>query len=302
MTYRIRLSDGTYCYSGPTCRKHGIFTSQDLPSKTPQRRVAADPVDYGFLPKDAVRKGWNDGTHETQIAELNRLGDSLKELLSRQEHNALLNYAFTGYKVANPYLRAGIEGLKAEDRRYGEDNVADEASYLKSAERAQESIAVLDSALQKAPRLTETPSVLYRYFRVRTPGRKPKASDVKSFITENYEPGKIVTFDSYVSASADSDYMLMAASRNPQEMFVYEIVTKKNDGVSLSRTPRTSSTSIQDLEREILLPRGKRFKVVDVLKATYESSFGEDVDDGLNFHSRHPKNHRFTVVQLVEID
>lgn len=253
------------------------------------------------LPEDGkIRKGLN-------TEDDNRLKTLTMESLQLrmeidQEHKDSLSHYQSSYEFLNAYLRDGREGInkleylqRTSPHPTKPNSVSDETldRYVGMAEKRA---AELDEAIELYGRTQTNQQVLYRaVFTQRSENKTPLSP---TDFANQYKIGDVIEEPSYVSTSADSDYMLFYNAHLYDQQVVFEI--KTNKGVVM-HNPADRTGSIGFLEREVLLPRGLKFKVVNVTEATYQSSYSE----GIPKANRSPdakKRQRFRVVQLEEVE
>lgn len=306
----VLLPDGSKCYSGPDCKRHGNrkFLSSSQVSLLKEWGVNLPgsmlaPLETLLPSMRTVREGIN-GPEDERLTGLSRAREEfMRTGFSVEEENVMEWYTFLGYKIINPYLR-GEEAMRKEALRYPEDfrgipeDKKEEYVQEKIAEfnrMAPQRVEQLDAVFDRLP-ATREPRVLYRGYYVR---EAKNENQLRDFVTGAFKPGDVFVEDGYLSTSYDSDLMLsMAESRKKHyKMFVMEIVTKRN-GLLLHKD---EETGVQGSEREILLPRGMKFKVVNVGKAPYRSTYEYGYDPNFRvYNPTAPK--KMTVVQLAEIE
>ena len=249
-----------------------------------------------------IRRGINNPDNKT-LQELDEALDKFEEIdFTLQEKNTMSLYTFTGNRYVNAYLWGGDAGIDEYNKKYAPKGLTGtklteylEEERVRTKQNATKQIAHLDSAFTKIEQ-TKTPKVLYRGFYL----PKDYTGDVQTYIQEHFKEGATYSPKSYLSTSADSDLMLAMSAKNPQKFFVLEIATK-TDGLVLHRKTKNQSSSVQESEREILLPRDMKFKISSVTKATYETTYEEGNSTSYSlFRTRIPQKKRFQVIQLVE--
>lgn len=199
------------------------------------------------------------------------------------------NYTVGLDEEVNPYLRdtQGRVGPEAHHDMIEHDVFTDEGernwqSYHLS--RA-EAIAQLDLALEMAPqRPADQPLVVYRGLYV-----EDEDIDPYSWAEQTFPEGGNVVFPSYSSTSIDPT---VAAGFTGGHGVVIETVTRQAAFLDEISTFGGSADDPDDLgEKEVLLRRNSRFKVVGVdrgtIPLTWEHEEGED---------------RFVFVRLVEVE
>lgn len=268
-----------------------------------QRQDMLASQSQGFLPERRLRKGINDPEDAAglQIAQdLIHDASQWRAQLDDDENNAVHWYQLFGHESVTPYLTFGPDSpqwKEAQGSRLADDDRAERV--------AKKNIALLDSALAKAPRSDE-PQILYRSFRVPGARHSDTPGELRDEYVKSFEPGATISFPSYMSTSVDSDLMIYntnSGRRRPDEFIVFEILS--NRGVSLHDEERHSS--LQSLEREMLLPRDSKMRVVKVIpRTTYANSRPND------FRYHHTSGFassmagagrrvQLTVVQLLDI-
>jgi hypothetical protein len=308
----ILQADGTLCRKGSACQRHGMtkkLTSSSS-SMSPAEQILkqikevkkvqkATPVHPLFPVGNVIRKGLNNPSDTATLDALDIEANNFRAELSNDEYDAIAKYSMTAYDYVNSYLREGNAGL---------------VKYLKHSERienpsqgaidehiryAEKIIPHLDSAFAKEDSVVKEERLLYKAFRVKTPnGSKTTSADITNYVEENYPIGKTITSKAYVSTSVDADYMLAFSRRQPEEVIVHEIVSKK--GIPLHESDWRRGDRLNDAEREILLARGTKFKVVGIKKATFESTYPGGRPTFSPYFITAPKKKRYTVIQMVE--
>jgi hypothetical protein len=257
------------------------------------KRCHPQPGHALFAPAGLTRLGLNDTSDVSQkvLEELHKEGLAWRANLTEDEEDEILRYQQTGYLVVNPYLR----GQEVEE---GYDRIA------------QKYIEHLDSALSKAPQ-SPVDRILYRSIYLPTAQRvegTTKKQQLNDYLDDNFVPGETVEFPEYLSTSVDSDLVVRSDQKKRKKGFhaVLEIVSKS--GAVLHKEGRRGSYGVQDDEKEILLPRGMKFKVVKVYRdVTFESTYRQGVDNSGMSHERlrepgpRIRSH-VPVIQLMEIE
>lgn len=293
-----------------TQKEYSSLNSTEIPTvKEKMEQLEQWGIDTGtaglasILPAPkTVRRGINTPDNPI-LKKLDADADKLKEAgLAKEEKDTLTSYTFMSNRYVNAYLWGGEKGVESYSRKYAPREYSEEElkSYLEKeiphvTQNALSKIEKLDAAFNKIPQ-TKTPKVLYRGFYL----PKDYEGDVASYIEANFKEGSAYTPKSYLSTSADSDLMLAMSAKQPKRFFVIEIATK-TDGIALHRKQKGErATSIQESEREVLLPRDMKFKVHSVTNATYETTYENKRPGGFFFESRIPQKKRFNVIQIVE--
>lgn len=299
MSNGTKMPDGTVCYSGPTCKRHGLIATLNKQILEAKKNPSPKAIEASIFPlARSIRRGLN-SSDNSQLKALDAEAEAFYAVVDEEESDAIKGYTMNHYSPINSYLRDGDEGLAGSIRSDSHREPRDgEIAHLRSF--AENWIPKLDSAFSKHVSLEKKARVLYKAFRVRPPhsGIPTTAKDVQAYIADNYKVGEIITNKAYNSTSADSDYMLAFCRRRNSEVIVHEIVT--SSGIPIHRSEEGNMDNITDAEREILLPRNMKLKVVNITRGTYESSYPEGRPSGL-FFSSVPKRKTFTVIQMIEI-
>lgn len=294
--------DGTVCRSGPNCRRHGLkqgsLAGSILKQIETENKVNS-PLHPLFPKGNIVRRGINSPDNTSAIDALDEEADTFSASLSFDEEKAIRRYAMTSYDYLNRFLRKGREGIVEYLKRHNSSRVPTEKEIQDYTGWAESLIPRLDSAFTKQASEPKE-RLVYKAFRVE--GENITTEDVEKYVEKYYPVGKVLHNKAYTSTSADSDYMLVHARKRPQEVVVQEIVTKQGIPLHESDWKDESSASVTDAEREILLPRDIKLKVVGVRKATFESSYPTGRPEGFSLFKSSPKKKRFTVIQMVEVD
>lgn len=245
-----------------------------------------------FAPAGQVRLGINDDSAASQkvLDELHREGLAWRKNLTEEEGEQVERYRQTGYLTVNSFLRGkGEEGMDDVARHY---------------------IEHLDSALAKAPK-APVERILYRSIYVPDDLKvedAPKAKQLRSYLDATFVEGETVEFPEYLSTTVDSDLVVRSDQKKRKKGFhaVLEIISKS--GAVLHQEPRKGSYGVQDDEKEILLPRGMKFRVEKVYRSvTFESTYRNGVDNsdwgyGVSSGSSEKVRSHVPVIQLVEVE
>jgi len=221
-----------------------------------------------------------------------------EENMTEDEESALHGYTITAYDLFNRTLRR--TGLKEFYAKYPHMKDRDNGSERTNQERTKRSAHVMDSAFKKTPPVEE-PRKLYRYFRV------PAGVTPVEYMERYFATGEGFKDHAFMSTSADPEF-IMAHLRNKnggkqnKKYVVMEILTKQ--GGSLQDSEETQVGHLQSMEKEVLLPRNMRFRVVGVRKSQ-RFEFAEDrmdLGDQYGIWEGCEKGERlnFPMVQLVD--
>lgn len=336
MTTGKRMPDGTICWTGPACRKHGHFFTKNIfrkvrlstknnPTSKQTARQAEETLElnqiygqlYNYLmktappvfeneehkPETSTRQGLN-GTDKTKINQLNLEALQVRMEITDEEKQTLTHYQ-SSYEFVNAYLREGETGInklgylrRTSPHPTKPDSVSEE-TLEKYVEMAKSRIAGLDSVLKQHARKAKNTQILYRAFFLTTDAGTYHQTP-QQYAKENYRIGQIIEEKSYLSTSNDSDYMLKYNPHLYDKQIVFEI--KTNKGLVL-HNPAETIGSIGAEERETLLPRGMKYKVTNITEATYKTTYSNEATEKARKRNSHLEEQKtFTVIQLEEID
>lgn len=263
------------------------------------RRCKPQPGHPLFCPASQIRRGLNadDSQSLEALEELHREGQEWRSLLTEDEADEIYDYQATGYLVVNPYLRgAGDPELENRAKRY---------------------VKHLDAALAKAPKAPKE-RILYRSMFLPKkliaeplPKGTTKEQRRNEWIDTEFQPGSIVEFPEYLSTTVDSDLVVRHDKKKTKykgNHVVLEIISKS--GAVLHQEARRGSYGVQDDEKEILLPRGMKFRVVKKYRSVeFETTYKHGLDNS-NKHMSFNKDRepdprvksRLPVIQLIEVE
>lgn len=228
---------------------------------------------------------------------------SWHENLTREEENEVVYYSQYGYEMTNAMLRrSGIHDLlRLNPHRKGDWK-----------ERAVKNKTNLDSALSKVEK-PEEPRKLYRYYKV------PAGVTPTEFMEKYFTKGEGFTEKGFMSTSVDPELIMAhlhqeSKGKKNAQFIVMEILTKQ--GGSLQKRAYSSSSSVQTMEKEYVLPRNMKFRIADVRKnqtfefgserkdlyssfATSNSIYSKDMFPGQKLFRPGDKR-KFPLIQLVD--
>ena len=237
--------------------------------------------------------------------------------LNADERVALAGYTSFGAGVVNNVLRAGSDDVYEYYEHAPKWRETKGPGDFATREDFQDYLETTDRLLENRE---EERRVIYRGIPIYEElhdeigdsiGRKLEIEDTEGLVKglkEYYKPGKVFEYDTYLSTSLSANYAADRTSnsigtkedywRKPEiRGIVFEM--KTNAGLDVTAVARHNS-----YEREVILPRETRFKVVNVeVKPEYYDTVGgydyPNYPDDLN-------EDKYTgvaaVVQLVEID
>lgn len=180
--------------------------------------------------------------------------EQLKDKLTENELTALKDYTGISYSVVNQFLLD-------EDKFIRESR----PEYLENRKRvAKNLIEELDKIFDKAERVEHT---VYRYM-------TPDTTVMNIPSGEEYAKqlglieGQEVSFNSYLSTTIDPHLLGRYAAEDHEENITVIMVVNTDKGIPVGRTATRPSEAnfTQDTEREMLLPRGMKFKVDKVTR------------------------------------
>jgi len=305
----VLQADGTVCRKGPSCKRHGLAATISRQLKEAQNnspKPALAPAKEEFvhpLLKDGthVRKGLNKEENKEVLEKLHQETEEFLESADIPTKNVFYRYKSDAFRHVNNYLIGGPKYissvyLKRKKTKLSADSLQ---SQVGEAERA---IPVMDKAFEDYEKAhpDREQRVLYRSFRVLPPEGKKKTTpgDIDNYVQRTYKVGEVITNKAYTSTSADSDFMLVSAQHEPEEIIVHEIVSSK--GIPMYSRFIQSDKSIQNSEKEVLLPRESSFRVVNITEATYRTSYKNSYDLPFRVRGNFRSSKKFTVIQMVE--
>lgn len=176
--------------------------------------------------------------------------EALVEDIYSNEASTLAFYSMTGHESINSYLRLGAKGLPSYE------HLSKDMETL-----TKERIEVMDKIFERAE-LSSTPRQLFRHMLVE-PGMSPRA-----FAEKYFKVGERVTDAAYMSTTEDAAYIRgHVFKRQPSEYLVMKILSRQ--GVSMQRDEYESEGNVQSWEKERLLPRGTKLRVVGIRNDEY---------------------------------
>lgn len=289
-----RHEDGSNCYT-KHCRRRKDYRGDRLFQETIDD--ARTKILTSLLPKTGEpRKGLNSAERSPEIETLRQESDVFLQTLPVQDRNLLSQYQHVGFRGVNDYLNGGKDFIKTHYlQRKGQPIDEEEAEHLTAY--AVRTIPEIDRVLKNyntldANQKTKTYRPLYRAYTLYPEGKKKLTlEDVKN----QYRTGAVIKYAGYLSTSADSDYMLVADAESKGQVIVHELVTDK--GVPIYR--KSSPGSVQHAEKEVLIPRDAKFKIVNVSEETYISSYPEKLP--FRVWGNFKRKKKFIVVQMVQV-
>lgn len=231
-----------------------------------------------FKPFDVYREEIIPETPEYR--EYIQAGKDFSNSITQQESDAVYGYTDMDYSIIRDYLN----GYEMES-----STVVPLALQESRQQEIDNTIETIDSALKKADP-PASPRTLYRGMMI---PMKVKPADMKAWVEENFPVGGVISQKSYMSTSLSTQKALgFAGSYDASPRSVLLEIVSSSGAVLNSQT-----SSYGEMEREVLLPRGKRFQVVSVT-----------TDAEINYKMyAHKKHHERTttgikIIQLVDLD
>lgn len=286
------MPDGTTCYSGPTCKKHGFLTElktiiqniDDSVNKksnyVPQNITDAKPSNRSRIKGDNHLEEKND-IHK-QLDEEAKYRD---EVLSYEQNQNLRHYV-SSYGYINKFLTHKKEGIidylntTFSSGSYGKDKTQIDRYMV----MAQDRVDALDDVFKTYKRPERNVRALYR--KVSVNGK------------HKHIVGETFVWKGFMSTSVDPDAVLaFEPENNKQNHIVYEIFTK--EGVPVHKHDSHAS-SAGHAEREVLLNRGSRFTVKNIREVKFVSSYPNGKPTNHSMYRNAQKSATYTVVQLIE--
>ncbi len=276
-------------------------------AKNPAEEAKLRPIGkYDFAAKGEKRMGNSQNKLSEYLLESESyIENNLK--LEKYEKHAVLCYTNDMYLPLNRYfLNKSVKEIFNKDRAAWKDSEEGYQMYFSDEEDLIDCAQHLDSALSHR---SEEKRIVYRGLGVRqdsgiirenNDGKEAHSAQERRAIMENvYKPNTELSFDSYSSASESiniaSDWSGSHATwGDPPTGIIFEI--KSSAGIPVAYL------SGHDSEREILLPRGMKFKVAN---SYWNGDTDEDCYKYDSTHTSSPqyaKNPNVLIVQLVEVD
>lgn len=298
----VKMPDGTTCYSGANCKKHGFLThlkakidNLSTTNENPQPKISNPSRQPHATLQDTnyVRKGLNTPNEESPLLQqLNYEGVTRRNTLTDEENGLLGWYSSLGYEGVNLYNRDGEQGIINYVNSFREGTFHDKKETItKYMEKYVDTTKKLDAILRKSGRRNRNRRILYRSVTI------PENSTPQEYAATHYSVGSTVTDNGYASTSVDPDTMLLFNTHKEDRKIVFEILTSKGTAI---HHPKRSPIPALNVEREVLLPRQMKYKVINVITARYTSSYPNGRPENENYTEAKAQAD-YTVVQLEEI-
>ena len=219
----------------------------------------------------------------------------LGEKLSKEELNTLHKYTFIGNERLNNFLRKNLKKLKTDYFEYRDPSPEEWESTLK---RSQEEIELMDSVFKKKDENKNFKKrTLYRHHIV------PAGITPKEFAEKYFKIGERISDPAFLSTTEDPSYIAgHAHNRKPTEYIVYQIIS--SNGISMVTGPDEREGNVQSWEKERLLNRGTKLRVLGITRNKFgvnpervvmRKQFGKGYS-----YPETIKDKFFTVVQLID--
>ncbi len=264
--------------------------TEELVEQEPLTYSSFDLEDEEFPRRNGIRRGLNArGDTNLKLVQLDAEGVYLSDALSQEEKDTLSGYQGTHYRWVNLYLMKGEDGLNEYLNHFTTPvDSSREAGIARYKNMAESVITRVDAIFATHNREENNQRLLFRAMAA------PRGVNINDWIADNYKVGDEIVNKAYWSTSADSDNMLQQGDwlkENFGETAIFEIKSRK--GLTLHNPKDTNSVTM--LEREVLLNRNSKFKVIAISEASYESTLP------VNYKSIVPTKARYPVIQLEEI-
>jgi hypothetical protein len=280
MSTGIQQADGTYCYAVDpnACRNHkpvvddpsDPFAAVEAAMRNSEsgRKMHAHQMMLEHVVGEAKAQrartqkpvtenihGYRDYTEDVlpHLKQYNADYQALATQLDETHLEALKTYTGATYGPLNRYLKD-----KEEFRR-----VSKAQDVERQVQLLEEDISTLDQIFDHAPARTES-RTLYRIIdqKVSLGGVAASAEEYSKKL--GLEVGKIVQFPGYSSTSIDPHIVTHMNNQEDDHYLNVVLIITSKQGIPVASTPERAEDVewAQDSEREILLPRNSRFKVV----------------------------------------
>jgi hypothetical protein len=296
-----KMPDGSTCYTGPTCKKHGFYYSLqkkfgpllvEPKARTIAKAISKVPASHfpdATPSKEAVLTGFNadPAVKPPELQQLDIEADYFKDNYSEDLVDTVRFYS-SNYEYLNMYLRDGEKGIS----NYIDTGFSDPVSMfgdVPAAKRRYEKMAI--------NRVEEMDAVFAAYKRPENNARRLYRTVQLNDDIKQLEVGDSFTDKSYMSTSLDPDLML-CFNGSDKESVVYEIISR--NGVPVHKSEDFSG-SVTHAEREVLLNRDSKFTVVGKRQVTFKSSYPDGRPKGSHYlNPAFPKRKKITIIQMVE--
>lgn len=267
---------------------------------TPLQAAKIRPIEeYGFKAPQEPRlyEGTYDFDEYMEECKVN------SRSMTETQEQAVKLYTYDLYEPLNKYfIRKDVEHIFDKDvyGKFGGTKWSDDYNPSNSSFYDEEDLidyaTKLDSVLEKR---NAEPQILYRGAAFYPEEEGMTYEEKRAQLESSYALGNEIAFDGYSSTTVipevASSFSRMQLKNNHQEMFGVQYEMKTSAGIAVAHI------SGNDEEREIVLPRGMNYKVVnsywDSGDYEYESIYHDDSKE-----HRKNKNCNMFIVQLVEVD
>ncbi len=253
--------------------------------------------DSTFLPENRIRRGINDPDKPSELLrQLDLEGEEFRHFITEEEQFSLRTYSGHAFSNINGYNREGRAGVEKQLRKHYTSGILafNEETFSEYEGYAKRDVAAIDAIFARYVRPNNNNRVLYRVVR---PPEGKAYKGAKDYVQNTYKIGDTITDKSYMSTTADSDYVLAYGGFEPENVIVYEILTNK--GIPI-HNPKTYPGQVEHSEREILLNRGSKFKIVNITETKYKTTYPEGKPAGHSAYSDAIPEYKYTVIQMIE--
>lgn len=276
------------------CKRRKDGTLKYCPSRQPGARSRSKAARRKAI-AISTRKHLRHLPDPGSVREMSRHVDALAQCgrgwaqsLPRDQMHEVLNYTRGTDQALNRYLttHGGVleedaQNISVPHDEYGDDHQrVGKGAYSRSM---RESVLTLDAALENAPRLSE-PTVVYRGVEAWGESQSPREWAESMFAVDSN-----VVLPSYSSTSADP---VVAVSFGGIRPVIFEIVSTQGSYVD-TFSHFGGEADLDNGEKEIILPRNSRFKVVGI----DEGRIAMEFPDGESEVSEDT----YTFVRMVEV-
>lgn len=240
-------------------------------SAKPGRRLIPDAI-LAMLERKASDpiRGLPGEERKQETRELHERHERWREQLSEDERDAVISYSFTAFESINSHLRR---------KSVREKNMSRE-EHLKRRDYTARQVDRIDSALRKGEDF-QAPQRLFRVYAL------PHGVSAEQFLERYMREGESFKDSAYLSTTKDPEFAMAkiqaerrgTGKRVPRNHIVLEIISSR--GRSMQRKERESTSTIQSLEKEVILPRNTKLRIAGVRPSqryTYASDRPELAD------------------------
>lgn len=238
--------DGSNCYTRNCSLDHYSFSSQIAELKTNIDSLFEDKKTS--LPSSKTFRSLEYGTEDYNF--FRNKAEESESTMTGSEYKAVSEYTGWAYKHYYGFL----EGKETDGSPFGSNLDPDLRNKLISS--LEHGTSQIDAFISKSGKFPK-PVTVFRG------ERTPKGVSMAEHLAKNYPVGKEVEIKRYLSTSMDPK---IASEITGESSDSYVLVIKTKEGVMLGE-----NISEQGLrEKEVLLPRDKKYKVTNVSNDTIQ--------------------------------